>query len=172
MKVYHYYFPAQIDKSIAANQFAEYYKSLQESVGELTLSIANQIYVQIGHPINKNFKKVAVKKFRSGICSLDFTKADESAGAINRFVEEKTKNKIKDLIKPDMLIDLTPMVLVNAIYFKGNWEYPFNKKYTNKDDFYAVLKDLDATALAMNYAFSKLSFCRTVAPGCLHLKVN
>lgn len=166
------------DKATAANQFAEYYGLLQKSVGQSTLSIANQIYVQLGYQINKNFEEVAVKKFLSGIGSLDFAKATESAQTINHFVEEKTKEKIKDLIKPDMLSSDTRVVLVNAIYFKGNWEYQFDKEFTTEGDFYtsetdtvpvdfmhikkkfnyAVLDDLDATALEMKYANSNFSF--------------
>lgn len=166
------------DKATTANQFAEYYGLLQKSVGQSTLSIANQIYVQIGHPINKNFEEVAVKKFLSGIDSLDFAKSDASAKTINQFVEEKTKEKIKDLIKPEMLSSDTRVVLVNAIYFKGNWEYQFDKDSTTEGDFYisesetvpvdfmhikkkfnyALLEDLDATALEMKYANSNFSF--------------
>jgi serine protease inhibitor len=40
-------------------------------------------------------------------------------------VEEKTKQKIKDLIKEDMLSSQVKMVLVNAIYFKGSFYYIF-----------------------------------------------
>lgn len=166
------------DKTTTANQFAEYYGLLQKSVGQSTLSIANQLYVKNGYQINKNFEEVAVKKFLSGIDSLDFEKNVESAQTINRFVEEKTKEKIKDLIKPDMLNADTRLVLINAIYFKGNWEYQFDKDRTNEGDFYvgesetvkvdfmhikkkfnyAVLDKLDATALEMKYANSNFSF--------------
>ncbi|XP_055317899.1 antichymotrypsin-2-like isoform X3 [Sitodiplosis mosellana] len=166
------------DKATAANQFAEYYGLLEKSVGKSTLSIANQIYVQKGYEINKNFKEVAVKKFQSGIDEMNFAENVASAKAINSFVEDKTKEKIKDLIKPDMLDALTRVVLVNAIYFKGNWEYQFNKESTTQGDFYisetdtvpvdfmyikkkfnyAVLEELDATALEMKYANSNFSF--------------
>lgn len=166
------------DKSAAADQFHEYYGLLEKSVGKSTLSIANQIYVQNGYQINKNFQEVAVKKFLSGIEALNFAESVPSAKKINDFVEVKTKEKIKDLIKPDMLNADTRVVLVNAIYFKGDWEYKFNKDRTYEGDFfvsetekvpvefmtikkkfnYGVLDDLDATALEMKYANSNFSF--------------
>lgn len=167
-----------IDKAAAADLFQEYYGLLKESVGEATLSIANQIYVQNGHDLNQNFQEIAVKKFFSGIESLDFAQNVESANAINKFVEEKTKEKIKNLIKPNMLNALTRIVLVNAIYFKGNWEHQFKRENTIEGDFYTsetetvrvdfmnnkkrynygVLDNLDATALELKYANSNFSF--------------
>lgn len=162
----------------AADLFHQYYGLLEQSVGQSTLSIANQIYVKTGFELNKNFQEVAVKKFHSGVASLDFARNVESAKAINQFVEEKTKEKIKDLIKPNMLNALTRVVLVNAIYFKGNWEHQFKAENTREGDFYinetekvsvdfmhnkkkynyGVLDDLDATVLEMKYANSNFSF--------------
>lgn len=166
------------DKAVVANNFHEYYGLLEKSVGKSILSIANQIYVMTGYKIQPQFQEVAVKKFMSGIESLNFADAAPSARHINKFVEEKTKDKIKDLIKPDMLNGDTRIVLVNAIYFKGNWEHQFNKDRTYEGDFYigetekvpvefmtikkkfnyAVLDKLDATALEMKYANSNFSF--------------
>lgn len=166
------------DKAVAASQFLEQRETLEKSVGNATLSIANQIYIQEGQSLNKNFQEVAVSKFKSGIDSLNFAESEKSAQTINQFVEEKTNGKIKDLIKPDQLDADTRTVLVNAIYFKGNWEHQFEKEDTRKGDFYisetekvpvdfmymrerfnfAFVKDLDSKALEMKYANSNLSF--------------
>lgn len=167
-----------LDKATTANQFHDYYELLEKSVGKATLSIANQLYVQQGYQIKQEFQEVAVKKFRSGIESLNFANSAPSAQTINKFVEEETKDKIKDLIKPAMLDSETRLVLVNAIYFKGDWEYQFDKERTTEGDFfisetdtsrvdfmrikknfnYGVFDDLEATALEMKYANSNFSF--------------
>lgn len=166
------------DKSVIANNFHDYYVMLDRSVGKSTFSIANQIYVMTGYKIHPQFQEIAVKKFSSGIEALNFADAAPSARHINKFVEEKTKDKIKNLIAPDMLSGDTRVVLVNAIYFKGNWEHQFNKDRTYEGDFfvsetekttvefmtmkkkfnYVVLDKLDATALEMKYAHSNFSF--------------
>jgi serpin B len=39
------------------------------------------------------------------------------------------------MISPDMLSDLTKLVLTNAIYFKGFWDNPFNPDSTYRTDF-------------------------------------
>ena len=39
--------------------------------------------------------------------------------------EQKTQDKIKDLIPPGAINLSTKLVLTNAVYFKGKWEHPF-----------------------------------------------
>lgn len=166
------------DKATTAAHFHEYYNLLEKCVGQSTLSIANQVYVQQGYKINPNVQEVAVKMFSSDIQELDFVESNKSAATINMFVEKKTNGKIHELIKPNMLNVLTRLVLVNAIYFKGTWEYQFDKKNTKTNSFfvnesdevpmdfmftkqsfyYATLSDLNADALEMKYANSNLSF--------------
>ena len=67
---------------------------------------------------------------------MDFGQAAQSATAINQWVEEQTNKKIKKIITPESLGPLTKLVLVNAIYFKGDWEVKFDKSKTSKGDFH------------------------------------
>ena len=55
---------------------------------------------------------------------------------INDWVAKETKDKIKDLIQPESLDEETVLVLVNAIYFKADWKYQFDKTLTEERDFY------------------------------------
>ncbi len=50
--------------------------------------------------------------------------------------ESKTNNKIKEIIQPDALDNLTKLVLVNAIYFKASWKLEFDKSRTTKAKFF------------------------------------
>lgn len=74
--------------------------------------------------------------FHSESETVNFANAVGSSRNINQWVEDKTNNKIKDLIKPDALGPDTRMVLVNAIYFKGLWEHQFFKERTTTAPFY------------------------------------
>lgn len=151
---------------------------LQRGVGSAILSIVNQIYVQKGNEINRNLQEVAVQKFQSSIESVDFGNNDDTAKTINHFIEERTQGKIKDLIKANTFSPDSQIVLINAIYFKGEWERKFNEKFITKQEFhnsetetvsvdfmhiedefnYVLLDDLDAAALEMKYANSNFSF--------------
>lgn len=68
-------------------------------------------------------------------------KKTESAAVINKWVEDQTNDKIKNLISPDALGVDTRMVLVNAIYFKGLWQHQFKKDRTDKAPFYTSETD-------------------------------
>ena len=55
---------------------------------------------------------------------------------INDFVAAETKDKIKNIIKPENLNSRTVLLLVNAIYFKADWKHKFDKSRTEEKDFY------------------------------------
>ncbi|XP_028433703.1 alpha-1-antitrypsin-like protein CM55-MS isoform X2 [Perca flavescens] len=65
--------------------------------------------------------------------NVDFTNATESAGTINKYVEEKTNGKIDKLV--ENLDPNTVMYLISYIYYKGKWATPFDPKLTKQDDF-------------------------------------
>ncbi|GAI76663.1 unnamed protein product, partial [marine sediment metagenome] len=70
------------------------------------------------------------------LSEVDFAGATETARkTINAWVEKKTKDKIKELLKPGVLNRLTRLVLTNAIYFKGNWDSQFEKARTQPAPF-------------------------------------
>lgn len=63
-----------------------------------------------------------------------------AATIINRWVAEQTNNKITEVISPGALNALTRLVLVNAVYFKGDWVKKFDKKETRDVDFHVTPK--------------------------------
>uniref|UniRef100_A0AAY4D1B3 Serpin domain-containing protein n=1 Tax=Denticeps clupeoides TaxID=299321 RepID=A0AAY4D1B3_9TELE len=71
--------------------------------------------------------------YESEAFTVDFSKPDIAAEEINKFIAEKTNNTITDMVK-----DLNPstlMMLINCIYFKGEWASRFDKEETKKDNF-------------------------------------
>lgn len=124
------------NRTTVADQFLTKYRQLYRGVGRASFSVANRVYVQQGYELNKSFKSVAIEKFWSGIESVDFANKDDTARIINDFVATKTKNKIQNLIKANMLNSATRVVLVNAIHFKAQWKIKFNVNAMLKGDFY------------------------------------
>ena len=61
---------------------------------------------------------------------------DDSLRKINEWFNEKTKGRIPELF--DQLDEATKMVVGNAVFFKGIWETPFDKKLTKDKPFYGI----------------------------------
>jgi serpin B len=112
-------------------------KSLSAKKEGLKLSIANALWGQKGYGFLKEFLDLNKKNYEAGLSELDFiTATEEARKTINDWVEKKTNNKIKDLLKPGSVPKDTRLILTNAIYFKGTWMYQFKKKDTKKENFH------------------------------------
>ena len=93
------------------------------------LRVANSLWGQEQFPFLPGFLDVIARNYGAGIHLVDFTSAENSEAArqtINEWVSEETNDRINDLLPEGALNEMTRLVLVNAIYFKGEWEVPFN----------------------------------------------
>jgi len=108
---------------------------------KIQLDIANSIWGQQDYGFEKRFLELNNKYYGAGVKGVNFKKNYKSIRKdINEWVENKTQEKITDLIKKNMLDPMTRMVLVNAIYFNGKWEFPFKEEDTYEDVFYIYSK--------------------------------
>lgn len=106
------------------------------------LFVANALWGQKGEPLLKEFLDLNKNYYGAGLTLLDFrNEAEKSRQIINNWVEEKTKEKIKDLIPQGGVNAATVLVLTNAIYFKGEWKTKFEEKDTKPADFTISAKD-------------------------------
>ncbi|MBN2017163.1 MAG: serpin family protein [Candidatus Cloacimonetes bacterium] len=128
--------------SLSQDVFHSNYSKLQSSLnsieknGDVQLNIANSLWLQKGDPFLDTFLDVNKKFYDSDMYFVDFAKSTSVRNQINNWVEDKTHDKIKDLIKPPIPLPETSLILCNAIYFKGNWLSQFDKAKTKDDDFY------------------------------------
>jgi serpin B len=101
------------------------------------LSVANALWAQQGYTFLDDFLSLLKTNYGAGLNQVDFKGATEAARkTINQWVEQKTQDKIKDLLQPGALRSDTRLVLTNAIYFKGDWETQFDKALTKNEDFH------------------------------------
>lgn len=101
------------------------------------LSVANALWGQKGANWLPTFLETTGKNYGAGLREVDFEGATEaSRKTINRWVEQQTHDKIKDLLQEGVLKPDTQLVLTNAIYFKGSWALEFNKKATKDEPFF------------------------------------
>lgn len=125
--------------------FHENYGYFQEKIAELNstngieLKLANKIWLQKNYSIQEKFGKTMKKNYSAPIEKADFKNPKERKSAredINLWVSKVTEKKIPELIPENFFTEQTRMVLVNAIYFAGNWKYSFNEKMTRQLPFY------------------------------------
>jgi serpin B len=101
------------------------------------LRVANALWAQQGYTFLDDFLALMKNDYGAGFNQVDFKGAPEPARlTINAWVEQKTDDKIKDLIGPGAINTKTRLVLTNAIYFKGDWQTPFDKAQTKDEDFH------------------------------------
>lgn len=104
--------------------------------GGYELTVANALWGQKGYRFLEEFLELIKTNYDGQLNEIDFIRATEAARkAINVWVEKKTNNKIKNLIRKGVLSSMTRLVLTNAIYFKGNWARQFKEDRTKKTPF-------------------------------------
>ncbi len=101
------------------------------------LSVANRLWGQRDYDFRQEFLKITRENYDAELAQVDFVRqAELTRLEINAWVEAQTQDKIKDLIPPGVLNDLTRLVLTNAIHFKGDWTEPFSKSATQEAPFH------------------------------------
>ena len=112
------------------DQFDAFSKQINEinTREQVEIRIANGIWNRI--ILKDSFKKIIEEKFDSESFKLT------TEAPINKWAEDKTNGKIKDLLAPGSITPDVVMVLANAIYFKGDWLYKFDSLKTEKEWFY------------------------------------
>jgi serpin B len=130
------------------SQYADLTKLLNKEKEELSLSLANAVWLQTGLNLNNNFSETITQHYGAGLKRTSF--ADDPAGSqerINKWVADKTNDKITDLLPRSAIKRSTQMILVNALYFKGAWQNPFKKEQTKEDTFYVFEKCVTKTQM-------------------------
>ena len=128
-----FHFP---ENNILRPNFAAIYNEINKKDKKYQLSTGNALWVQQDYPFLENYLTTVEKYYGGKAANVDFIgETEKSRQTINSFIEEQTNDKIKNLISKGVLNSMTRLVLTNAIYFKGTWEWEFDKSDTKERDF-------------------------------------
>jgi len=130
----------------------ESYRSLIDLLRDLDprveFLIANSIWYRDMMPIEQDFLDLNRRYFDAAVTALDFS-SPNAVDIINAWVSQNTHGKIEEIV--DNPIDpLTIMFLINAIYFKGDWTYKFDKSLTQQHPF-DLIDGSETTVDMMSY---------------------
>ncbi|MDJ0755300.1 MAG: serpin family protein [Ardenticatenaceae bacterium] len=107
-----------------------------QKTGALQLRVANALWPKTGYPFLKEYIYLIERYYGVTITPLDYADDPEAARqVINKWAEEKTENKIQNLIPTGAIDRLTRLILTNAIYFKGSWANQFDPDWTTDAPF-------------------------------------
>ena len=106
-------------------------KILEKIKENSSLEMANAIMSRLA-PLNQ-FTNLARINYESEILPL------KNANQVNKWCEKKTHGRISKIIEE--IDPMTYMLVLNAIYFKGEWRIQFENELTKKQTFYNLNKD-------------------------------
>lgn len=116
-----------LDLALAARNLPEG----PEGEEPVELALANSFWGRTGEVFRAEYLDLLAENYGSGVETLDFTeKPEESRAVINGWVEERTRDRIRDLLPEGSITPNTAAVLVNALYFKAPWATPIEEERT------------------------------------------
>ena len=124
-----------LDLSTINNSNRALRTSLENPDSKVEISIANSIWSRQGVDFNTEFLERNQVFFGAEIASLDFS-SPQATATINEWVDRNTNGKIEEIV--DRIDPQTLLFLINAIYFKGNWQNEFDPSRTRPGIFYLL----------------------------------
>ncbi|XP_028141335.1 uncharacterized protein LOC114335311 [Diabrotica virgifera virgifera] len=104
----------------------------ERSTPNSVLESHNAIFVSEKHRLVDNYKNVVIKYYNAYLKSLDFSNSDYAARVINGWISDSTHGEITDVISPQGIVPDCYVVLSNALFFKAQWKYAFDKRSVRK----------------------------------------
>ena len=106
-------------------RFRETLQSMTGDQSQQTLMVVNGVFVRRGYRVLNSFRSTIYKCYAAIPEELDFYRSpSESAQHINDWIARRTDNKIREIVSGED-VKMASLAVVNAIYFKGSWEFPF-----------------------------------------------
>ncbi|XP_029551493.1 leukocyte elastase inhibitor [Salmo trutta] len=118
------------------SDFQKLSSNINKPSASYQLKLVNCLYGEETFNFFPEFIAATQKFYHAELKAMDFIgAAEESRAQINSWVEKKTDNKIKVMLKPGSLSSMTRLVLVNAVYFKAQWISEFHEADTREQTF-------------------------------------
>uniref|UniRef100_A0A915PVQ2 Serpin domain-containing protein n=1 Tax=Setaria digitata TaxID=48799 RepID=A0A915PVQ2_9BILA len=122
------------------NYFSYLLTEILKKKNKYILNIANRLYIHHSFDLKQAYISIVKSHYAEQLQQVNFDQKDavvKAADEINRWVAQQTNGKIKNLVIPSDIRSNTKLMLTNAIYFKGNWENPFDKSMTKAKIFHS-----------------------------------
>ncbi|MCM1986864.1 serpin family protein [Methanococcoides seepicolus] len=130
-----FYYP--LSKPVLEESSKEMTDTINSDNDAYDLKTANALWILEEYPLNEQYAFNAENYYGGMITPLDFAgQPEESRLVINSWVENKTNDKIKDLLSEGSIDGNTRLIITNAVYFNGTWLEEFEEAGTRKRVFH------------------------------------
>jgi len=147
------------DKKKVARKYKQFLTSLEGREKVAILDIANRIYVNNDFTIVPEFNQVVKDSFKAEAEAISISDPSKAASIVNKWVNDQTRSRIKTIVTDEDITSDLVMILLNAIYFKGQWQYEFDPKKTKQADFRtADKKTVPVQMMSLSGAFRAAYF--------------
>ncbi|KAK4468904.1 hypothetical protein MN116_008064 [Schistosoma mekongi] len=104
-----------------------------KSAHGVEIFLANKLFAREGLDVKPTYKGNLEKYYNAQSENVTFN--EDTRDQINKWVSEKTKGKIQQLLPPDFLTEDTSVVVIAITYFKGTWKTAFSQYHSNDSEF-------------------------------------
>jgi len=120
------------DATLAANRAKRLFASLDARPPGVAVEFANSLWARSGLPLSARYASTMRESYRAEVRKLDFTLPGATT-LVNDWVARATHDRIGSAV--DRIDADSILVLVNATYFHGLWEAPFDLANTVDHEF-------------------------------------
>lgn len=109
-------------------------------VDQYELRVANALWAEKTYPFRAEYAETIAEAYGTGAAFPANFRGDPDAERlrINKWVAERTGDRIGNILSEGSITPETALVITNAVYFRGNWTKPFDKGSTQDLDFFTA----------------------------------
>ncbi|HRX30483.1 MAG TPA: serpin family protein [Tenuifilaceae bacterium] len=107
-------------------------KQLLEVDSKVSIALANALFYREGFEFYSSYSETLKDVYSCEVQGLDFNSSN-ALSLINGWASDNTNGKISKVL--DSIDPQIVMIIMNALYFKGDWTYKFDKESTTSDIF-------------------------------------
>lgn len=126
---------AQLDALLDGVNFTAWKDALQTQADGPTIEVANSVWFDTSVTPNRTYLNTLKQEFAAESTILPLP-GESALKPINQWVSEKTHGLIPTILS-EPLPKESAAVLLNTLYFNGNWVTPFSQRATREQPFHA-----------------------------------
>uniref|UniRef100_A0A1B0CTS9 Serpin domain-containing protein n=1 Tax=Lutzomyia longipalpis TaxID=7200 RepID=A0A1B0CTS9_LUTLO len=115
--------------------YAQIRNALNVNTSTLEISTVHAMFSDINRPVYPDFEKTIEQFYLTDVIPVNYLNTQNTVQTINGYVTRATQGRIGQILRRGDLMDAN-MILISAIYFRGQWKSPFNSSQTNEEPFY------------------------------------